>query len=87
MQKRIDHLSGHYIVCGVGSTGTYVVEELINTHHAFVVIDRDEERLIQFTDRFGPPRFHYVAGDATADGIREMTQLRGGIASGELGRL
>lgn len=69
MQKRIDHLSGHYVVCGVGSTGIHVVEELINTHHPFVVIDRDADRLLQLADRFGPQRFHYVAGDATDDEV------------------
>ncbi|MGE0791678.1 MAG: TrkA family potassium uptake protein [Sandaracinaceae bacterium] len=75
MQKRIDHLTDHYIVCGCGSTGIHVVEELINTHHAFVVIDRDVERLRQLADRFGPQRFQYVEGDATDD----ETLLEAGI--------
>jgi len=69
MQKRIDHLSGHYIVCGVGSTGIHCVEELINTHTSFVVIDRDEERLLTLADKFGHQHFLYVVGDATEDEI------------------
>lgn len=67
MQKRIDHLSGHFIVCGVGATGIHVVEELMNTHHTLVVVDRDEDRLLALADKFGPQRFLYVAGDATND--------------------
>ncbi len=67
MQKRIDHLSGHYIVCGAGSTGIHVVEELINTNHTFVVVDRDEENLLRLADRIGTQKFLYVQGDATND--------------------
>jgi voltage-gated potassium channel len=67
MQNRIDKLEGHYIVCGVGSTGIHVVEELIGTHHPFVVVDRNEERLLSLADKLGPQRFLYVEGDATAD--------------------
>ena len=67
MQKRIDHLSGHFIVCGIGRTGGHVVDELINTHHTFVVIDRDEEHLLRFAERYGPQQFLYVHGDATDD--------------------
>jgi voltage-gated potassium channel len=76
MQKRIDHLSNHFIVCGAGSTGIHVVEELINTHHPFVVVDRDEERLLVMADKYGPQRFLYVSGDATADD----TLVQAGIA-------
>jgi voltage-gated potassium channel len=67
MQKRIGNLNGHYIVCGIGSTGIHVVEELINTHHPFVVIDRDEERIAALAEKYGPNKFYYVIGDATDD--------------------
>lgn len=69
MQKRIDHLSDHFIVCGCGSTGIHVVEELINTHYTFVAVDTDEELLLHLSDRLGPQRFLYVQGDATDDEI------------------
>ncbi|MGF1467060.1 MAG: potassium channel family protein [Sandaracinaceae bacterium] len=67
MQKRIEQLSGHFIVCGVGATGMHVVEELLNTHHRFVAIDQDLERLEGFAERFGQAQFLYVHGDATED--------------------
>ena len=66
MKKRIAKISDHYIVCGIGATGIHVVEELINTKHPFVVVDRDEERLLSLADKLGPT-FLYVEGDATAD--------------------
>ncbi len=76
MQKRIDHLRDHYIVCGVGSTGIHVVEELLNTHHPFVVVDRDEERLLALAEKYGPQTFLFVHGDATHD----ETMVQAGIA-------
>lgn len=75
MQKRIDSLTAHHIVCGIGRTGVHVVEELINTHHPFVVVDRAEDRLLDLAEKYGPQRFLYVLGDATAD----QTLLQAGI--------
>jgi voltage-gated potassium channel len=76
MQKRIDALTGHYIVCGVGSTGIHIVEELINSHQPFVAVDRDEERLAELEQRYRSQSFCYVQGDATDDD----TLVRAGIA-------
>ncbi len=45
MLKQIQDLKEHFIVCGAGETGQYVVQELLKTAHPFVVIDHDEERL------------------------------------------
>lgn len=67
MQKRIGTLEGHYIVCGVGSTGIHIVEELINTQHRLVAVDRDEERLAALAEKYGPEKFYYILGDATHD--------------------
>jgi voltage-gated potassium channel len=66
MQKRISDLQGHYIVCGVGATGAYIVEELIATGRDFVVIDRNQERLEALSAKYGAP-FLNVLGDATVD--------------------
>jgi voltage-gated potassium channel len=45
MQKQIDRLSDHYIVCGSGDTGRHVIEELDKMQVPFVVIERDKERV------------------------------------------
>lgn len=65
MTKRIEHLTGHYIICGAGgSTGLYVVRELIDTGKTFVVVEKDQERL----DRLRQMGCTYIVeGDATDD--------------------
>jgi voltage-gated potassium channel len=74
MQSRIDKLSGHFIVVGVGATGIHVVEELLASDVAFVVIDTNEERLRTVADRLGP-KMLYVDGDATDDSILEQSGI------------
>lgn len=69
MDKRIAELSGHVILCGGGSTGRCVAEELIKTRRPFVVIERDPE-LLEHTRRLGD--FPFVQGDATEDETLKM---------------
>lgn len=74
MQKAIDALSGHVIVCGCGTTGSRVVEELMDTNTSFVVLDVNEESLEAMAQTYrassstrGVPLF--IHGDATDDKI------------------
>lgn len=69
MQTRISKLHEHFIVCGIGSTGIHIVEELLHTNYSLVVIDRDLERLEQLARKFGPQRFLFIHGDATDDEV------------------
>jgi voltage-gated potassium channel len=39
MERTLENLKGHAIVCGVGSTGRHVVNELLDAGHPCVVID------------------------------------------------
>lgn len=71
MQKAIDALSGHFIVCGYGSTGRYVVEELHRTRQPLVVIESDPARLHELRTL----ELLCVEGDAT----HEDSLLRAGI--------
>src|SRR5438309_10084886 len=43
MQRRINDLTGHYIVCGLGDTGRHAVGELQKTNTPHVVVDISEE--------------------------------------------
>lgn len=43
MQKEIDQLSGHYIVCGIGRVGANVATELLKTKRKMVIIDSARE--------------------------------------------
>ncbi|MBU2490262.1 MAG: NAD-binding protein [Proteobacteria bacterium] len=64
MEKRIAKLHGHYIVCGGGQTGRYVLEELLANREPAVLIEQDEAR-IDLCRELG--EILYIQGDATDD--------------------
>ncbi len=43
MEKNISALKGHYIVCGIGTIGSHIIDELRQTGRPFVAIDTREE--------------------------------------------
>lgn len=63
MQRRIDHLSGHTIICGYGRMGRRVAEELTGENEPWVVVDRDAALAESIASRGG----YVVVGDATND--------------------
>lgn len=65
MDKRIDDLERHVIVCGYGRVGRQACAELLIAGVPFVVIDRQEGPLTAARDAGAHP----LAGDATADFI------------------
>jgi voltage-gated potassium channel len=86
MKQEIAKLAGHYIVCGSGTTGIHVIEEFIQCHVPFIVVDRSRHRLQELEERFGTPerRFLYVVGDATEDHVLEeagIARCQGVIAA------
>ncbi|MBN2712975.1 MAG: potassium channel protein [Planctomycetes bacterium] len=66
MLKRIEKLSGHFILCGGGETGRHVASELQATKRDFVVIDNDSERLEKLKSTGD---ICYVQDDATDDDV------------------
>ena len=62
MQRNIDDLSGHLVVCGSGRVGRTIEQFVRTVGHEVVVIDRDETRL-RDEDVLN------VAGDATSDDV------------------
>ncbi len=66
MDKSIERLSGHYIVCGVGRMGNTICQYLSSHKQKFVVIDRDEQLLHALCQ---PAGWLYVVGDATDDSV------------------
>jgi voltage-gated potassium channel len=81
MIKEIQKLHNHIILCGAGSTGTSVIQEMLATRTPFVVIDENEEQLKKIMADDGTGPFLYVIGDVSADhvlvqaGIREARGL------------
>ena len=67
MKNAIAKLERHVVVCGAGSTGKHVIEELVATGTPFVVIDRDVAHLERLSEDLANGRMLYVHGDATDD--------------------
>jgi voltage-gated potassium channel len=74
MRNRIKKLENHYVVCGVGSTGRHVIEELILAGRDVVAIDLDREHL-EHIEAEHPEHFAYVIGDATDDETLEAASM------------
>jgi len=73
MTQRIEDLSDHVVVCGVGRTGTEVVRELEQTGAPWVVIEQDVERLARLRRML--PDALVIEGDATKDAELEAAGI------------
>jgi len=69
MLKKISLLTGHYIVCGVGKTGSYIVSELLKTKRDFVVIDKNKDVLQKYENCL------CIAGDANDEEILKNAKI------------
>jgi voltage-gated potassium channel len=67
MEKNISKLKNHYIVCGIGMVGLYVVHELFLTKKPLVAIDIDENKLELF--RANNLNVDLIVGDATENEV------------------
>ena len=65
MQKRIDAMQGHFIVCGAGQTGTSVIRELTSTARTCVAIEHSAQHLAELTSAF--PEVAALHGDCSDD--------------------
>ena len=65
MRAQIDALEGHFVVCGAGRIGSYVIEELVADSRKFVVVDADEDVVEARLERH--PHLLTMVGDASDD--------------------
>jgi voltage-gated potassium channel len=65
MNRQIDKLSNHYILCGAGKSGEHVLHELQKTHRTCVVVEHDHEKVRKLIDEKVP----VIEGDATEDHV------------------
>jgi voltage-gated potassium channel len=72
MQRRIDALRDHVVVCGYGRFGRVVVDELRQNGADVVVIDADPAR----EDELKAAAVPYVIGSALADDVLERAGIR-----------
>ncbi|HSQ22978.1 MAG TPA: potassium channel family protein, partial [Pyrinomonadaceae bacterium] len=49
--KKMSKLHDHFIVCGSGRVGSHLVRDLLATNQSFVVIENDQERAAEFSQR------------------------------------
>ena len=67
MQKIVDKLENHYIICGIGATGRTVVEEFLRVRVDFAVIVPPQQEIDRLIKMY--PDLVYVQGDATDDDV------------------
>jgi voltage-gated potassium channel len=61
MQKKINQLENHYIICGYGRMGTKIAQELYKRKTPFVILEKDLENPEYLEN------YQYISGDATED--------------------
>ncbi len=65
MNKKLEQLSNHNIVCGYGRMGRQICESLYHHNEPFVVIDKNFE----FFDKINEHDYIFIKGDATHDDV------------------
>jgi voltage-gated potassium channel len=65
MDKVIEHMTGHVIICGYGRVGRAAAEFLAAGGHEVVVVDSEAARL----EQLGPGLTYHLCGDVTDDAV------------------
>jgi voltage-gated potassium channel len=65
MERNIKKITQHYILCGAGKNGHYVLEELARTKRKVIVVEKDRKKVQMLLDRGIPT----IEGDASSDDI------------------
>ena len=74
MEKRIEKMRGHYIVCGIGMVGLYIVHELHQTKRRQIALDSNPAQFDLLKDRnIDVPM---ILGDATENETLERAMIK-----------
>ena len=68
MNKLLDSMNDHYIVCGYGKTGKRVLDDLVNKGLQVVIIESNSDRNEKIKEIYNR-KFIHIEGDATDDEI------------------
>jgi voltage-gated potassium channel len=71
MIRKVQHLSNHVIVCGLGRMGRMICRQLHESEHPFVALDTSESAVDQAADE----GWIALAGDATEDEFLEAAGI------------
>jgi voltage-gated potassium channel len=63
LSKKMSKLHDHYIICGSGRVGSHQVRDLLRANESFVVIENDQQRAAEFSQR----GVNVLVGDATLE--------------------
>jgi voltage-gated potassium channel len=82
MEKKLEKMNGHFIICGCGAVGHDVIREFIEADMPFVLIEQDQDTIDKLTQEF--PDLVFVMDDATQDDVLKtagIERARGIIAT------
>jgi voltage-gated potassium channel len=51
LTRKMSKLRDHYIICGSGRVGSHLVRDLLAANESFVVIEKDQQRAAEFSQR------------------------------------
>src|SRR3989442_2132819 len=69
LTRKMSKLRNHYIICGSGRVGSHLVRDLLAANESFVVIENDQQRAAEFSQR----GVNVLVGDATLEeSLREV---------------
>src|SRR2546430_1277565 len=67
--RKMKKLRDHYVICGSGRVGSHLVRDMIGANESFVVIENDQQRAAEFSQR----GINVLVGDATLEeSLREV---------------
>jgi len=61
--RQMSKLRDHFVICGSGRVGSHLVRDLVRTEQPFVVIENDQQRAAEFSQR----GINVLVGDATLE--------------------
>jgi len=76
LEKQLQNLKDHYIICGYGMIGVVICEEIQKSRKSFVVIDKNEALITEIENR----GYLYIRGDATDDEVLLKAGIKGARA-------
>ncbi len=71
MDKKINKMKNHYIVCGYGRMGAVIADELAARKQPFLIIENNEKK-IPLIEEMG---YHYVFGDASSEDVLQFARV------------
>src|SRR4030095_13648951 len=74
MNKELEKLENHLIVCGAGRVGSVIINELYETGRNFIVIDRNEETIGYLNEKY--PGALAIEGDADNEDVLERAGIK-----------